>query len=299
MLGYAAMNHTLRDQEPPRRCNRDMQKRTWKAEGIERAATLAEQNFTDLEAILRWNLDHDIYFYRCSSKLVPWNSQFTLHDLPNYETVRKTARRCGALIKDHDMRLSFHPSYWCKLASESPDTVERAVESVEHHGRWLDLMGLERSPRYPINVHIGATYGDKTATAERLCRVVEELPPRARERLVVENDDSQSLWSVSELCEQVAAQVGIPVTFDYHHHSFTDRGLTYCEAFERVRETWDGIRPVAHYSEPARLHGDPDADPQDHAEFVANVPGWLRESADVMVESHGKEQSLLRLRADI
>ncbi len=40
--------------------------------------------------------------------------------------------------------------------SESDDTVARSVESVEHHGRWLDLMGVPRSPRYAINVHIGA-----------------------------------------------------------------------------------------------------------------------------------------------
>ncbi len=83
------------------------------------------------------------------------------------------------------MRLTFHPSHWCKLASESADTVARAVESVTHHGRWLDLMELPRSPRYAINVHIGAHYGDKAATADRFCDVVTALPPRARERLTV------------------------------------------------------------------------------------------------------------------
>jgi UV DNA damage endonuclease len=275
-----------------------MRKKTWECEGIERAATLTEQNFADLEAILRWNLDHDIRFYRCSSTLVPWNSQFNIEALPNFEKIRTIARRCGSLIRDNDMRLSFHPSYWCKLASDSSDTVARAVESVEHHGRWLDLMRLPQSPRHAINVHIGATYGDKTATAERFCEVIENLSSRASERLVVENDDTESLWSVAELCEQVAASAGIPVTFDYHHHSFTDRGLTYREGFELARETWGPVRPIVHYSEPARLHGHPDARPQDHAEFVDHVPPWLRANADVMVESNGKERTLHRLRGD-
>ena len=76
MLGYAAMNRTLRDRDPPRRCNRDMRKKTWESEGLAYAGELAARNFEDLLAILRWNLEHDIRFYRCSSTLVPWNSRF-------------------------------------------------------------------------------------------------------------------------------------------------------------------------------------------------------------------------------
>ena len=296
MLGYAAMNRTLRKRDPPRRCNRDMRKGTWESEGPAYAGELAARNFQDLLAILRWNLEHDIRFYRCSSTLVPWNSRFDLPELPNFERVRSLARECGRLVREHDVRLTFHPSHWCKLASESEDTVARSVESVSHHGRWLDLMELPRSPRFAINVHIGAHYGDKAATADRFCDVVDALPPRARERLTVENDDTESLWSVRELVDSVAVRTGVPVTFDYHHHSFTDRGLTYREGFELARDTWGDVRPITHYSEPARLHGHADARPQNHAEHVASVPGWLRQESDVMLETHGKEQSLLRLR---
>jgi UV DNA damage endonuclease len=296
MLGYAAMNRTLRERDPPRRCNRDIRKRTWEREGLDRVADLAERNFEDLRAILRWNLDRDIRLYRCSSTLVPWNSQFELSELPNYDRVASIAADCGDLVRANGMRLTFHPSHWCKLASESADTVERSVESVEHHGRWLDLMGLPRSPRHAINVHIGAHYGDKAATAERFRDVVADLAPRARERLVVENDDKGSLWGVTELVDEVATAVGIPVTFDYHHHAFTDRGRTYREGFAAARETWGDVRPITHYSEAARLHGDPDAAPQKHAEHVASVPDWLRAESDVMIESHGKEESVRRLR---
>lgn len=298
MLGYAAMNHRLRARDPPRRCNRDMQKATWEDRGIGYAAELAEQNLRDLRAILEWNRDHDIRLYRVSSGLVPWQSQFDLPELPNYGTVADLARECGELVESAGMRLTFHPDYWCKLASESTDTVERSVESVTHHGDWLDLLGLDRSPRYAINVHIGAHYGDKAATADRFCEVIESLPPRARDRLVVENDDTTSLWSVPELVDQVTDRVGIPVTFDYHHHSFTDRGYTYREAFELAAETWGDTRPIVHYSESARLHGDTDARPQDHSEHVSDLPAWLRRRADVMIESHGKEESVLRLRSD-
>lgn len=41
------MNHTLREHDPPRRCNRDMRKQTWESEGLAYAGELAAQNFTD------------------------------------------------------------------------------------------------------------------------------------------------------------------------------------------------------------------------------------------------------------
>ena len=295
MLGYAGINRTLRDRAEPVRCNRTMRKATFQERGLSYASELALGNLRDLQAVLEWNVDHGIGFYRCSSALVPWNSQFDLAELPDYDAIRAAAERVGALVREEGLRLTFHPDYWCKLASDSADTRARAVEAVEYHADWLELMGLERSPYYGINVHIGATYGDKTATAERLRAAVDELSPGAAGRLTVENDDKSGLWGVAELVEAVGDRV--PVVFDYHHHSFTDGGLTYREGFERAATTWD-VRPTTHYSEPARLReGSRDARPQAHARFVADLPGWLRERSDVMVEAGGKERAIERLRA--
>ncbi len=298
MLGYACMNRTLRDRSPPLRCNRDMQKQTWESRGIEYASELARQNITDLLEILQWNRDNDIYFYRCTSKLVPWNSQFELSAVPDYERIQEIAKACGDLIRANDMRLTFHPDYWCKLASESEETVQNSLTAIEYHADWLDLLGLDRSPYYSINVHIGATYGDKAATAERFRDAIAELSPGARQRLTVENDDKEGLWSVPELVDEVGDPTGVPVVFDYHHHQFTDRGLSYREAFDRARSTWEDIRPVGHYSNPAQLYG-ADSRPQAHADAVADIPAWFRDAADVMIEAGAKEQALLDFRAGI
>lgn len=289
------MNRTLRDRDDPVRCNRDMRRATWESDGLPYASELTRQNFADLLTVLRWNRDNDVRFYRCTSTLVPWNSQFDLEALPDYDEIRRLAEACGALVDDAGMRLTFHPDYWCKLASESPETVDRSVEAVEYHADWLDLMGLDRSPRYAINVHIGATYGDKTATAERFRDAVRSLSPGARRRLTVENDDKPGLWSVAELAASVSDPVGVPVTFDYLHHYFTDRGDTYREGFETAATTWGDVRPIAHYSEPKRLR-DPEARPQAHADRVADLPAWLRERADVMIEAGGKERALFGAR---
>ncbi|MDS0300052.1 UV DNA damage repair endonuclease UvsE [Halogeometricum sp. S1BR25-6] len=289
------MNRTLRERDPPLRCNRGMQRKTWESRGVEYASELALQNVSDLSEILRWNVDRGIYFYRCTSDLVPWNSQFELTELPDYEEIARIAADCGRFILENEMRFTFHPSHWCKLASESTDTVENSIRDLEIHGSWLDLFGLPRTPYYGINVHIGAHYDDKAATAERFRDAVNRLSPAARERLTVENDDKEGLWSVPELVDAVAEPLGVPVVFDYHHHQFASRGLTYREAFETAARTWGDVRPVAHYSEPARLYGG-DARPQAHADYVASVPDWLLDGADVMLEAKEKERALLRYR---
>ncbi|MFB6167807.1 MAG: UV DNA damage repair endonuclease UvsE [Haloferacaceae archaeon] len=294
MLGYACMNHTLRERDPPLRCNRDMQQATFEERGLAYASELALQNVRDLHAILEWNVANEIRFYRCTSSLVPWNSQFDLADLPDYEALREAAERVGDLVEREGLRLTFHPNYWCRLGSDDADTRANSVGAVEYHADWLDLMGLDRSPYYGINVHIGATYGDKAATAGRFRDAIGELSPGARQRLTVENDDRESLWSVPELVDALEGTV-VPVVFDYHHHTFTDRGLTYREAFDAAAATWGDVRPTTHYSEPARLHG-ADARPQAHAEFPARVPTWLRERSDVMIEADGKERALRRVR---
>lgn len=261
------------------------------------ASELTLANVRDLRAVLEWNHAHGIDCYRCSSDLVPWHSQYDLAELPDYDAIRRVARDCGQFVEDHGMRLTFHPSHWCKLASESPDTVERSLTDLENHGAWLDLLGLERPPYYSVNAHIGAHYGDEEATGERFRAAVERLSPAARERLTVENGDTESCWSVPELAEAVADPLGVPVTFDYHHHQFADRGLTYREAFDLAKGTWP-VRPVTHYSEPGRLHDGSDARPQAHAEYVAGVPEWLARESDVMVEAGAKERAVLALRSE-
>jgi UV DNA damage endonuclease len=295
MIGYPGLNRTLRDRNPPVRCTRGMQKQTFEERGLSYVSTLAQQNLTDLYELLTWNHEHGIQIYRCTSSLIPWNSQFELTELPEYDDIQRLARRCGDLIKEADMRLTFHPDYWCKPASDSADTRDRARTALEYHADWFDLLGLPDTPYYGITVHIGATYGDIDATAERFHAFVDSLSDAARARLTVENDDKESLWSVSELVELISKPTDVPVVFDYHHHSFTDRGYTYREAFKLAAETWGDTKPMTHYSEPACLR-DPTVRPQAHAEFVADLPEWLAANSDVMIEADGKERAVLQLR---
>ncbi len=295
--GYAALNRTLREDDV--RTNRGMQEATFDSRGLPYAGELAEENIRGLRQILEWNLAHDISFYRISSDLIPWHSQYTLDELPNSETVFDLLAAIGELATDHDLRLTFHPSHFVKLASPTQSVVDNAVVDLDCHGELMDAMGLSRSPYNSINIHIGAHYSDKAATAERFCDVVESLPAAVRSRLTVENDDTDSLWSVPELVESVHDKIGLPVVYDELHHQFTDRGLTYREALELAADTWpDGIRPIIHYSEARRLHeADPSIAPQNHADFIQGPIQLFGNTVDVMIEAKMKEQAVLRYRA--
>ncbi|WP_224333251.1 UV DNA damage repair endonuclease UvsE [Haloprofundus halobius] len=292
--GYAAMNTTLREESV--RTNRGMREATFEERGLPYAGELAEKNCSDLRRIVEWNLDHDIYFYRITSDLLPWYSRYSLGDLPNAATVREELEAVGELATVNDVRLTFHPNHFVKLASPDESVVDNAVGDLENHGALMDAMGLSRTPYNAINVHIGAHYGDKEATGERFCGNLDRLSESVRSRLTVENDDKESLWSVPELVETVADEAGIPVTYDELHHQFTSRGLTRREAARLAADTWK-TTPIIHYSESRRLYEtDSTTRPQNHSDYVRGPILTYGTGADVMIEAKMKERAVLRYR---
>ena len=294
--GYAAMNVTLREENV--RTNRGMQKATFEERGLDYVGELAEKNCQGLKRIVEWNLDHDIHYYRIASDLLPWFSRYDFDDLPNAAEIRCLLEEVGALAREHDMRLTFHPDHFVKLASNKEDVVERSVTDLENHGVLLDAMKLSRTPYNAINIHIVAHYGDKEATGERFCEHFQRLSPAVQDRLTVENDDTNSLWSVPELIDAVHDRIDIPITYDDFHHQFTSRGLTRREALTDAAETWE-TTPIIHYSESRRLHeADPSIRPQNHSDYVAGPIRTYGTNADVMLEAKQKELAVLRYRDD-
>jgi UV DNA damage endonuclease len=296
-LGYAAMNRTVREEDI--RMNRGMRKATFEDRGLPYAGELALSNCRGLRRVLHWNVVNDVEFFRIPSSLLPWFSRYEIEELPNSEAVRETLTEAGAIAREHGVRVTFHPDHFVKLASPKPDVVARSKTDLENHGTLCDVMGLDRSPYNSINIHIGAHYDDKDATARRFCENVQALSASVRSRLTVENDDTASLWSVPELLEEIHSEIGIPVVYDELHHQFTDRGLTREEALTRATATWDSCkaRPIIHYSESRRLHeGDPSLRPQAHSDYVAGPIRTWESGADVMIEAKAKERALLAYR---
>ena len=199
-LGYACINMGFSSLPKSQRIttNRTMIKRTFTERGIEYAAELALQNLRDLYTILEWNLENDIYFYRLSSDIIPWASEYDLTDMPNFGAIHAAAAKAGNFAREHGMRLTSHPGPFNKLASPKERVFQLTKTDLSVHGDLFDLIGLPRTPYAKLNIHVGAAYGDKPFALDNFCRNFERLPENVRSRLTVENDDKTSLYSTKE-----------------------------------------------------------------------------------------------------
>ncbi|HXV57108.1 MAG TPA: UV DNA damage repair endonuclease UvsE [Gaiellaceae bacterium] len=260
----------------------------------ERLRELVSANLDALEAILRWNLEHDLLVFRLSSETVPFGSH-PANTLRWRDDLAGRFAELGALMREGGMRLSVHPGQFTVLGSPREDVAAASVAEVDYHARLLGAFGLDSS--HKVVIHAGGRYGDPEAAAERFASAFGRLSPAARARLVLENDERWSLEEVLALAERL----GVPVVFDAFHHelrpSLPELGVR--EAVLRAGETWspaDGRQEV-HFSTQA-----PGRRPGAHADtldlelfgrFAAAV-GDLE--LDCVVEVKDKERSALLAR---
>ena len=293
-LGYACINSTLSLEKPIVTTNRGMIKKTFKEKGIDYAGELSMLNVTDLFKILKWNVDNGIKFFRLTSELFPWASEYKFNDLPQYESIRELLLNSGKFAKENELRITSHPGPFNVLVSPREHVVENTITDLRIHGEIFDMLGLSRTPFNKINIHCNGVYGDKISAMDRFCKNFEKLPNSVQTRLTVENDDKASMYSVLDLM-YIHKRIGIPIVFDYHHHKFCTGDLSEKEALELAISTWpDGIKPVVHYSESKSLHeGDDKIKPQAHSYLIDKLPNLYNNDVDVMVEAKAKELSIL------
>ena len=299
-FGYACINMGFSSRPKSKRIttNRSMIKRTFQQKGISYASELALMNVQDLYKILEWNLANDIYFYRLSSDIIPWASEYQMEDLPDYKEILDTCQMVGSFAKKHGMRLTAHPGPFNKLASPKERVFQLTYKDLRVHGDLFDMIGLDRSPFAKLNIHVGAAYGDKPFALDNFCRNFERLPESVRSRLTVENDDKTSLYSTKELYDGVFGRIGTPIVFDFHHYRLHPDGQTEVEALTTALDTWpDDIKPVVHYAESRSVeYNNPKIKPQAHSDYVVDYFDDYGFDLDVMIEAKHKELALLRYR---
>lgn len=295
-LGYACINMTLGKKKIL--TGRAMRAATLHAKGLAHASELALQNCKDLETILKWNLDNELYFFRLGSDILPWGNKVNVFDYPDIDEIRAVLARCGKFATDHGIRITTHPGPFNLLASPKEDVVINTIKDLEMHALVFDFMGLSRTPYNKINIHVGATYGNKSVAAETWCRNFLRLSEGVRTRLTVENDDKAAMYSVADLYELIHAKTGVPIVFDYHHHTFNTGGMTEFEALQLAVSTWPkDIRPVVHYSESKSLHESNNSiNPRAHSDYIDNIIDTYGLPIDIMVEAKAKELAVLRYR---
>lgn len=296
--GYACISSFLSEKmgKSAPTTNRTMIRKTFDEKGLDYASELALQNCRDLLPILETNLQNGIYFFRLSSNLFPWASEYRLEDLKDFSSINSALKEAGEFAASHQMRITAHPGPFNKLCSGTESVVLNTITDLEIHGKVFDLMGLPQNHNSKINIHLGGAYGEKDVAISRFIQNFARLSNSVKSRLTVENDDKASLYSTRELVESLSPATGIPIVHDQHHHTFCDGGLTQEEAMRLAATTWpSGIRPVIHYSESKSVEAkDPKIKPQAHSDFIYNDINTFGMEVDVMIEAKMKDLALLK-----
>ena len=306
-IGYACINMQLSypqqygGQEKgvlPITTGRSMIRRTFDSRGILYASEKTLSNCSDLEEIVKWNINNGYKFFRVTSNLAPWKSEYRWDDMPDIEQIRKHLWSAGTMANTHNLRLTSHPGPFNVLTSPHPHVVTNCVRDLTDHGDVFDMMNLSRTPYNKINIHIGGAYGDKESAMKRFCENFELLPDSVKSRLTVENDDRASMYSVKDLYYGVYKRIGIPIVFDYHHHKFCSGDMSEQEALEMAISTWPSdITPAVHYSESRRKEQlDETIRVQAHSDYIYDAIDTYGHDIDIMVEAKHKELAVQKYK---
>jgi len=300
-LGYACINMQLsyptKYGKPkgttPITTGRGMIKRTFESKGVDYASEITLANAKDLHNIMTWNVLNGYNFYRMTSGLAPWKTEYEWDDLKDIKEIKQWLHSAGTMANTHGVRVTSHPGPFNVLVSPNESVVQNTFQDLTMHGEVFDMMGLSRTHYNKINIHCNGVYGDKQSAMDRFCKNFELLPESVKTRLTVENDDKASMYSVKDLM-YIHERIGIPIVFDYHHHKFCTGDLTEQQALELAMSTWPkDIVPVVHYSESrSKEQLDETIRPQAHSDLINKLPDTYGNEVDIMVEAKHKELAI-------
>ena len=292
--GYCCINMTLK-KERNVYIGRSMIKRTFIDKGIKYAAELAENNIRDMIEIIKWNERKGIKMYRMSSNMFPWMSEYELKDLPNYKKVSMLLLGAGQLAKNYGHRLTFHPGPFNVLASINSNVVTKTIKELNQHAEIMDLMFLPQTPFAAINIHLNTTQGGKDDAMQRFVNNFNDLSASAKNRLVIENDDKESQYTTEDLHMGVYSKIGIPITFDYHHHWCHPGELTQEEAVKLASTTWGDVKQLVHFSSCKSIHEDvTQTNKRAHSDYIYDFINDYGLKLDVEIEAKAKELAVER-----
>jgi UV DNA damage endonuclease len=285
-LGYAVMNRTLGITT-----GKSFRLASYTPE---RFHETVRANIEAFETILKWNVDHDILYYRVSTDLIPFASHPVQTE--DWQVIyADDFARIGTYIKENDIRLANHAGPFTVMSSPNPVVATASITELEYHADVFDLLGLDVS--HKLQLHLGGVFGDPEASLARCISTYQELPEKVKRRLVIEHEERS--FGFPEVMKMHAA-TGVPVIFDTLHHQVRDNGRDFWEDFDEAASTWkdrDGIQLVDFSTQ------DPDKKPGAHAltldesafkEFIHELGA---RNVDIMFEVKDKDISVLKALA--
>lgn len=276
--------------------NRSMVRKTFDSKGLPYVSELIILNLKDTLKVLDWNIKNKIYIYRMSSDSFPWMSEYMFEELPNFTVISNLLKQIGDKTKSNGMRCSYHPGPFNVLASTRQDVIHKAIVELDQHAELMDLMGLEQSTFYPINIHIGTTQPSREVAAKKFCESFQLLSDSCKKRLTVENDDSPNQYSVKMLYDWVHKEIGIPICFDQHHFNYGPQDQTMEEALKLAHSTWK-TRCLTHMSSSKQIE-DIKGVKTAHADYIYEEIQTFGLDFDIELESKAKDLAVFRYRKD-
>lgn len=212
---------------------------------------LIQQNLTSVRLLVERvsTFNSNLRMMRISSDVLPMYTEPTYRYLYQRQDIRdycaKEFARIGAIARENDVRLSFHPGQFCVLASANESIVERSIDEFEYHvdmARWMGYGSTWHDYGFKINVHISGAHG-----AEGIINVLLRLSQEARNLITIENEEMK--WGLEETLKLANH---LAIVLDVHHHWV--KTSEYIQANDdRVKiiiDSWRGVRPAMHYSAP-------------------------------------------------
>ena len=273
-----------------------MIRKTFDTKGIPYVSELVILNLIDTIKVLEYNIRNNIFVYRLSSDSFPWMSEYQFKDLPNYGRIESLLIQIGNKIKSNNIRVSYHPGHFNVLASENESVVIKTIKELNKHAELMDLMQLDRSTYYPINIHINTTKPTCELAAQRFCDSFSLLSDSCKSRLTVENDDSPNQYSVKMLYDMVYKVIGIPIVFDQHHFLYGPKDQSMEEALTLAISTWN-TKALTHMSSSKKLE-DVKGLATAHADYIYEKIETFGLDFDVEIEAKCKDLAVLKYRKD-
>lgn len=293
-FGYVSHAMALWDCSPAKTMTFTSFKKLSKQEREDKLYHVIRQNLEHTIRILHYNIAHEIPLYRLSSSIVP----LATHPEVEFDYIGVFTplwRKIGALIKEHNLRISFHPNQFTLFTSDKPHITTNAITDMTYHYKVLDAIGIADSSY--INIHVGGAYGNKEKAIERFHENIKKLPAHIKKQMTLENDDKT--YTTSETLS-ICQKENIPFVFDYHHHMANLCEEPLEELLPAIFETWShtNISPKVHISSPRS-----EKEFRAHAEYIdlefikpfLHVAKKNNHNFDIMIESKQKDLALFQL----
>jgi UV DNA damage endonuclease len=250
---------------------------------------LYQHNVRCLDGALTFCQQQNIRLYRMTSALFPMSDMEDKIGANILAEMSVDLGKIGQRAENLGIRMVLHPDQFVVLSSDSDEVLENSIKILANHAHTLDLLGLPQSPWALMNIH-----GGKSQRAEKLVKVISELPPGIKNRLTLENDEyAYNARDLLAVCEQA----GIPMVFDAHHHICYENLDSYNHPSVEsmvlaARETWKNPDwQLVHIS-----NGESGFNDRKHSDLIIAMPDAYYQVPWIEVEAKHKEKAIAHLQ---